>query len=463
MSIRGGGRPRDGDRGRDHARRTPTMPVWRASDGRGGPPVGQRRRDPEHPGGGLPGLLRFILFAGILGAVVIVAGLTALRPLVRAAIVGYAWDNTGSLKVDFVADFVREDLGDLLTTAPGTDDSEIVFEVLPGDTPELLAPRLLDGGFIIDERAFIFTAIEAELRPALKAGSFLLRHDMTPSEVVEALVRARVVITTEEFLVREGIRLEQITAKLQTVATGVDPAEFYDLVKRPPAALLGDYPWLAGIPEGASLEGFLYPATYTLITSTNGGPFVVTDAEGLVRMMLDRFAEAVGSARMTVAEERGLSFYQIVTLASIVEREAVLDEERALIAGVYQNRIDGVNGTAKILNADPTVIWAADSDKLAALPFEDWDTFFFWDITDLGPLGDVRVSEPLAGYQTYRVGGLIPGPICSPSVASIDAALSPDTAEEYLYFVAIPEGAGAHAFAKTLAEHNANLKKYGYR
>ncbi len=437
------------------------MPSWRASDGRGGPPPGRRsdrRRDNQ---GGVPGILRFLLFAGILAAVVVIAGLTALRPLVRAAVVGWAWDNPGALRVWFVADFIREDLGPVLTEpAAGTPD-EVVFEVLSGDTVALLAPRLQDGGFIESERAFLFTAIEAKLADRLQAGLFLLRGDMTPSEVVTALVDAKVVVTTVDVTFREALRLEQMVAKLQTVASGVDPRAFHDLVSKPSAGLLADYPWLP-LPEGASLEGFLYPATYTLVTAANGGPFEVTTADALVRMMLDKFHDAVGDARMNVPETRGLTFYEVLTLASIVEREAVLDEERPLIAGVYQNRLDGKGGSKTILNADPTVLYAVDTMQLRDLPFDEWQNYFFWSVPE-GGLANIQVSDDLQGYQTYQNRGLIPAPISTPTVASIDAALEPDTADGYLYFLAIPDDSGQHVFAKTLAEHNANKTKYGYQ
>jgi UPF0755 protein len=437
------------------------MPAWRASDGRGGPPPG--RRPARRPGErrGVPGIVRFLLFTGILGAVVVIAGLTALRPLVRAAVVGWAWDNPGSLRVSFVADFIREDLGPVLTEpAAGTHD-EVVFEVLSGETVALLAPRLQEGGFIESERAFLFTAIEAKLADDLQAGLFLLRGDMTPSEVVTALVEAKVVVTTVDVTFREGLRLEQIVAKLQTVASGVDPLAFHELASKPTAGLLADYPWLE-LPEGASLEGFLYPATYTLVTAANGGPFEVTTADRLVRMMLDKFHNAVGETRMNIPEARGLTFFEILALASIVEREAVLDEERPLIAGVYQNRLDGKGGSKTILNADPTVLYAADTMQLRNLPFDEWQNYFFWSVPE-GGLANVQVSDDLQGYQTYQNRGLIPGPICTPTVASIDAALEPDTTDGYLYFLAIPDESGQHVFAKTLAEHNANKKKYGYQ
>ena len=258
---------------------------------------------------------------------------------------------------------------------------------------------------------------------------------------------------------RTGLRLEQITAKLQTLPLDMDPKDFYDLVTNPPKDLIADYPWLktilADAPDGATLEGFLWPASYKVLPDTT--------ADELVRLMLDNFEKNVGADRMKVAKERGLDFYQVLTLASIVEREAVLDDERAKIAGVYQNRIDGLPGIKnKILNADPTVIWANDTVELDKLDFDMWQKYAFWSPPKV-PMKEVQVPEELAGYQTYINPGLIPGPIATPTLPSIDAALEPDTADKYLYFVAIPDGGGKHAFAKTAKEFTKLLKEYGYQ
>jgi UPF0755 protein len=446
------------------APREPEMPAWRASDGRGNPPVYRRGRNGNGNGGGLrlPGFVRFLIFAGLLAALVLVVLLTALRPLVRAGIVGWAWDNPSSItRFSFIGDFVKEDLGDSLTARAGSDATAKAFVVNPGDTIFTLAPRLLAEGYIASEHAFLYTALEADLNKDLSSGNFLLRGNMTPSEVADALVRGRIVVQTLDITFREGLRIEQMTALLQTLDTGIDPQAFYDLAKHPTEALLADYPWLAEIlPDGASLEGFLYPDTYQVVTATDGGTTPVTDADILVRRLLDRFFEKVGEDRMNVPADRKMTFYQIVTLASIVEHEAIVDNERALIAGVYQNRLDGLGGRAKILNADPTVTYATDTMALAKLPFVEWQTYFFWKVP-AGPLADVQVDDALKGYQTYQRGGLIPGPISTPSLASIDAALDPDQADGYFYFVAIPD-TKTHAFAKTLAQHNANLHKYGY-
>jgi UPF0755 protein len=436
------------------------MPVWRASDGRGGPPVTRRPARYDEPPPRVPGFLRFLLFAGLLSVVVLVALLTALRPLVRAAVVGWAWDNPNAmLRVGFVGDFVREDLGDVLVAPASSDATESAFDVHPGDTIFDVAPRLQEGGYVKSERAFEFAALEQGLPAKLTSGTFVLRLNMTPSEVADALVRARVELTTVNVTFREGLRLEQMAALLETIHSSVDPTAFYELVKHPTPELLKDYTWLQ-LPEGASLEGYLYPATYTLVTASSGGPIQATNAEDLVRMLLDKFKATVGLDRMQVPEDRKMTFQQVLTLASLVEREAVVDEERALIAGVYQNRLDGVSGVAPLLNADPSIIYALDTIALEGADFTTWPDYFFWAVPK-EKLSDVSLPEALQGYQSYQVGGLPPGPICTPTLASIDAALHPNTTDGYLYFVAIPNE-HTHAFAKTLVEHNANLKKYGY-
>jgi UPF0755 protein len=457
MTLRGGGRPRD--------QRTTTAPAeddyyadaawtnrearWTKSPSRNGRRGG---------GGGAGGILRFLVFMIVLAAVVLVGLLTVLRPVVSGVVVDWAYDNPGALRFPFVADIVSERLGPELTAPASTDTTEVQFEILTGDTPRTLAGRLETEGLIKSQRAFLFEATRSDLTPKLRAGNYHVARNLTPAGVVTALVENRVVITVVSVNFREQLRFEQITAQLQTLEPPVtiDAQEFYDIVKNPPAELLADYPWLtelAGLPEGASLEGFLAPATYDVVAGTT--------ADDLVRQMLDAFYTQVGPDRMAVPESRGMTFYEVLTLASIVEREAVLDEERPLIAGVYQYRLDGGNRT-RLLEADPTVLYAIDTVKLGEVPFDEWRNFFFWNPAGV-PLAEVELPEALAGYNSYRVRGLPPGPISTPGPASIDAALEPDTSDKFLFFVAIPDSGGTHAFAKTLAEHDANLRKYGYR
>jgi UPF0755 protein len=135
-----------------------------------------------------------------------------------------------------------------------------------------------------------------------------------------------------------------------------------------------------------------------------------------------------------------------------------VDSERPLIAGVYANRL----ARGMLLNADPTVFYANDTMQLRQLPFDQWPGYAFG-VPIKTPLASFQVSPDLAGYQTYQHVGMIPGPICSPTLASIEAALHPDTATGYLYFVAKNDGSTTHAFARTYAQHLANLRKYGYK
>ena len=409
---------------------------------------GSRR---ARPGGGRRsgpgGIIRFLVFSLVLAGVVLVVGLTALRPVVERAVVDWAAGNPGALRMPFVADLVREDLGQDLVTAASSDPAQVEFRVVPGDTASTIASRLAAEGLLRDPRAFVFIAVERGLEGQLEAGSFILRRNMTPDQLVTGLLQARDLSVT--ISLREGLRIEQIAAKLQTLPLTMDVRAFYELATRPPASLLADYPWL-DLPKGASLEGFLAPDTYRVLPDTS--------PEELVRMLLDRFREIVGPERMAVPKERGLTFYQVVTLASIVEHEAVVDRERPLIAGVYENRLR----RKMLLQADPTVFYGHDTLELANLPFEQWPTYLFW--APFGQkLAEVEFPPELAGYQTYRHKGLIPGPISTPSLASIDAALAPDTSAGYLYFVAKGDGSNTHAFARTFKEHQANLKKYGYQ
>jgi UPF0755 protein len=458
MTIRSGGRPRDDRAPHAHpydpdAYATDILPPMVEPTRRGG------RNDRGGSGGGIGGILKFLVFAIVLATLVLVVALTALRPIVNQTILSWAADNPAALSMPFVKDIVKEDLGASLTEPASSDATQVEFVVQDGDTASTIATRLERDGLVRDHRAFVFYVVERKLTDKLQQGTFLLRKNMTPDDLVTALLEPAAIPYVDLGL-RTGLRLEQITAKLQTLPLQMDVQEFYDLATSPPNELIDDYPWLKkiladpSVPAHPTLEGFLWPASYKVLPDTT--------ADELIRLMLDKFYAIVGPERLDVAADRGLSFYQVLALASIVEREAVLDDERPKIAGVYQNRIDGLPGIKnKILNADPTVIWANDTLELAKLPFDMWQQYSFWSPPDV-PMKEVVVPDELAGYQTYLNPGLIPGPIATPTLPSIDAALQPDTEDKYLYFVAIPEGGGAHAFAKDNAAFQKLLKKYGY-
>jgi UPF0755 protein len=453
VTIRSGRKPRD--RGDQQARRYDSdayATETSRDEDRASRPGGRRGGSGRS---GFAGLLRFVAFAAVLAAIVLVVALTALRPAVNGLVLGIAEDNPATLQLPFVKDIVREDLGAALTNPVSSDPTQVEFLVEPGDTARSIADRLQSQQLLGDSRAFVFIAIDRQLTGALQQGTFVLRRNLTPHQLVSALLSPPAVKYVDIQL-RTGLRLEQLTAKLETV-TGLEmnPEDFYNLVKSPPASLLADYPWLQAIladaPSDASLEGFLWPSSYRVLPDTT--------PEELVRLMLDKFVANVGEERLNVPAARGISFYQVMILASIVEREAQIDEEKPLIAGVYANRLNPKKWPRGTLESDPTVFYVHDTLELAKLSVSDWTQYIFWAPIAGGLTGDTLPAD-VAGYNTYTSKGLPPGPIDTPTLASIDAAIEPDTSDGYLYFVAKGDGSGTSAFAKTFKEHQANVAKY---
>jgi len=453
MTVRSGRKPRDRH---EQQARPYDLDAYASETSRDEDRRPRPRGDRGRSGGsGLGGLLRFALFALVLAAIVLTVALTALRPAVNSLVLSLAEDNPATLQLPFVKDIVRDDLGPALTTPVSSDPTQVEFLVEPGDSARSIADRLQGQGLLGDSRAFVFIAIDRQLTGALQQGIFVLRRNLTPDQLVSSLLNPPVVKYVDIQL-RTGLRLEQLTAKLETLTDlQMDPEAFYRLVKSPPASLIDDYPWLKAVladaPAGASLEGFLWPSSYRVLPDTT--------PEELVRLMLDKFIANVGEDRLAVPAARGLTFYQVLTLASIVEREAQVDDEKPLIAGVYTNRLNPKLWPRGLLEADPTVIYANDTAQLAKLPVADWQQYAFWNPVG-GGLADFPLPADLAAYNTYSHKGLPPGPLSTPTIASIDAVLEPDTSDGYFYFVAKGDGSGTSAFAKTFAEHQANIKKY---
>ncbi|MBA2557330.1 MAG: endolytic transglycosylase MltG [Chloroflexi bacterium] len=410
----------------------------------GGGPYGQGRR----PRGRGKGLLFLLLLAGL----VLVLGLTFLRPLFGGFARSLAESNPDTLRLPFVAGLVEGQLGDAPEEPAGTDATPIQFTVASGADTGQVAEGLADEGLIADPLAFQFVAVTDGLTGNLRSGSYTLDQTMTPRQIVERLLGApdpperRVAIS-----LREGLRIEQITALLMTLPLEMEVADFYAAASQPSESLLSDYPFLGALPDGASLEGFLAGGVYSV------PPDIA--AEELLRLLLDQWATDVGEEIVQRAEADGESFYDALSLASIVEREAALVEEKALIAGVYTNRLDPDLFPTRLLNADPTVVYAHDTLRLRELDMSQWPQYAFWTPPQGVALGSIALPEDLQGFQTYQQGGLIPAPICTPTRASIEAALDPDTEAGFLYFVARTDGSRSHVFAQTFEEHQQNVQQ----
>jgi len=126
---------------------------------------------------------------------------------------------------------------------------------------------------------------------------------------------------------------------------------------------------------------------------------------------------------------------------------------------VYQNRVNGLEGVYT-LNSDPVLIYAKDTLSLRDIAITQWPNYVFWTYDGIGSLADFEVPPDLAGYQVWHSRGLPPGPICSPGVASLQAALNPDTQDRYLYFLGKNDGSGDLVFAQTYGEHLRNIQLY---
>jgi len=250
---------------------------------------------------------------------------------------------------------------------------------------------------------------------SLKAGVYEFSNPISAADVVDKLVRGDVIL--KSVTVREG--LDRFAIARLFAAEGLGRVAEWDKATSD-SELIRDI-----APEATSLEGYLFPDTYKF----NPG----TPARTIVAAMVQNFRKHFGGELAYITT--GLDLHQTVTLASIVETEAQLPQERPVVASVYLNRYR----KRMLLGADPTVIYAL---KLAGR----------WDGNIRKP--DLHMDSP---YNTYRVPGLPPGPIANPGLASLRAAAAP-VSTNYLYFVA--KNDGSHAFSSTIDEHNRNVNLY---
>ena len=394
---------------------------------------------------------RAIILATLV-ALILVA-LVALPPLSGHLFRALADANPDLIRIGPVADAVGATIGDRPDQPAGTDQTVVEFKIEPGTGSGEIIQGLYERELVTDRVAFTWVLVSGGVINNLQAGTHELNRTMTPRQV--ALVLAGEPIpggTGVPVALREGLRLEQIVAYLQTLPLeNLDAQQLYDLAANPPQSLRDDFTWLSVLPEGRSLEGFLGSGVFDV------DPEI--DAQGMVELLLRRWENSPSFDLVAQAQSEGKDFYEGLVLASIVEREAILDEEKPLIAGVYQNRLDGLLGPT-LLNADPTIIYAKDTMLLREIHISQWPEYAFWTLDNMGSVGNFAVASDLAGYQTYNSRGLPPGPICTPSLTSLEAALNPDTADGYLFFLAKGDGSNSHAFAKTYEEHQNNIEIY---
>ncbi|MEM7028273.1 MAG: endolytic transglycosylase MltG [Chloroflexota bacterium] len=330
---------------------------------------------------------------------------------------------------DVAVSLLLQSRSEEINTPLSDDPTAVPFVVEQGETASSIGSRLQTMGFITDAELFRRYLGYNGLDSSLEAGDYELRRNMNMVEIANALQKAKfdeVAVT-----IPEGLRAEQV-AEILAEAGIMDAQQFVDFVR---AGVGVDHPLLRDRPAGASYEGYLFPDTYRLAPNTSPAD--------LVSRMLDNFQARLPSNIQDLATRRNLNLYQMVIIASIVEREAVHDEERPTIASVYLNRLKP-DSPEPYLRADPTVQYAMGYQVEAD---QWWKT----------PVSLEEYSAVDSPYNTYLYPGMPPGPIASPGVRSVMGVIE---AEEtpYLYFVAFENG--FHVFAETYEEHQQNVSQY---
>ena len=288
------------------------------------------------------------------------------------------------------------------------------IEIPKGATFRQAVDILAEKKLIRDEKLFLLFGRITRTDRKIRAGFYSLWANMSPLDILKIILRGHII--EYQIKVLEGDSLDEIGDAF--AKTGIATKEEFTKLAHDPD-FLESYEI-----EAPSVEGFVFPDTYTI-------PKGVSLEEAL-GSMIDRMREKYSGDLMDTTEESGMTEEQVLTLASIIEKEAVKDEERPLISAVYHNRMT----KHMHLQADPTAIYGVKSSK------------------ERITAKDLRRKT---AYNTYFISGLPPGPIASPGLKSIEAALHPAHVP-YLYFVSNNDG--THTFSVTLAQHEAAVKAY---
>ncbi len=303
----------------------------------------------------------------------------------------------------------------------GAGTGQVTIEVSEGDSATAIARTLKAAGVVKSVGAFVDAAADDDRSRGIQVGFYEMAKQMSAAKALAILVDPANLIRAQ-VTIPEGLTVEQIVARL---AKGTDfKASRFKAVLRSPDKL--------GLPAYAegSPEGYLFPATYELKPNAT--------ARAVILDMVDRFKAAASKLSLEQrASEVGLSAHDVVTVASIIEREVNREQDLAGVAEVIDNRLAGeCSETGRLLQMDSTVHFAAGAN----------DSVYTSD--------EMRDSD--SPYNTYKFPGLPPGPISAPGEAALEAALNP-TDQGYCFFVAVNLETGETAFARTESEHRSNV------
>lgn len=319
-------------------------------------------------------------------------------------------------------------------SAPG---SEVNYTLAEGRSAGDVAADLKQLGVIQSARQFELLVSLMGVQDRLSAGDYRLKKGSPTALVVDELT-VKDSVPVQKVTFPEGIRVEEMATIAEKAGFGT-AQQFLDAVTNavPPSSIAAMVPPAGAVP-GYRLQGFLFPDTYIL-------PSGSTDAQ-LVQLMLQTFSERYSQTLRDEASAQGVTPYQALTLASIIEREAVIPAERPIIAGVFYNRL----AAKDLIGADATVQFAVALDPASVAKYGYWKKNLTID--------DLANKSP---YNTRLFPGLPPGPIANPGLASIDAAANPQKTPYYFFVANAKKGDGSHVFAVTQAEQDQNIAEYG--
>ncbi len=309
---------------------------------------------------------------------------------------------------------------------PAAEDEYTVVEIPSGANTDVIANILYHENLIQNELAFRYYVRSNELGQGFLAGRYRLSPSMGVSRIVDKIQSGEIYTETVWFTIPEGYTVEQIAARLEAEGL-VEGHIILDLAEDPPVPILESFPYLQDIEVqdlDYLLEGYLFPDTYEIFTDAG--------EEDIVRLMLKKMDEILDEESKNRAEELNLSLHEVMTIASLVEREAAVDHERARIAGVIYNRL----AIGQRLQIDATIQYILGETK-------EFLTY-----------ADLEIASP---YNTYQNAGLPPGPIAAPGWSSIEAALYPEDTD-YFYYNYKYDGTGEHYFSHTYQEHLQNVR-----
>jgi UPF0755 protein len=297
----------------------------------------------------------------------------------------------------------------------GYDEAEVFVDIPNGSGPARIGEQLTRAGVVRDPMVFRAALLISGRARALKAGEYRFTEPMHALDVIDKIARGDVYKRLLTF--REGLTIDEMARVFEEKGFG-NAGQFIAAANN--TKLIADLD-----PAARDLEGYLFPETYSLPRNT--------PASAVVEQMVAGFRNALSPDIRTAAQAGGLSVRELVTLASLVEKETGTGDERPLVAAVYRNRLK----IRMPMQADPTVIYALQK----AGKYN-------------GNLTREHLRELDSPYNTYKYAGLPPGPIAAPGRASLQAAAKPADVD-FLYFVS--KNDGTHVFASTLDEHNRNV------